>query len=284
VGETGVTLTVRFTTPSINLDDDTYIAHDRPVTYVHFNVSSVASSSSDQSIRLYMDTTAESTVKNVDEQVAWFRNDDSLDQTKLLIDMMIGTTTQDFATGTDDRINWGYSHLSVPAAIGGNEQVAYSVMSSDEKCRSEFINGNSLSNLADDTTGPRACDDNWPVLAVELDLSLSGDYSTYHEGVVTLALDQGKSIYYFGTDFLPYWRGSDGSVSAVDMISDAAVDVDSVLADCAAFDDEMAAAHEAVGGSKYATLTSLVYRQVTGGIEKIWNPVYGVTFKLKYII
>merc|ERR1719199_1410098 len=45
------------------------------------------------------------------------------------------------------------------------------------------------------------------------------------------------------------------------------------LVETAAFDNALIANLSAVGGDKYAALASLVYRQVTGGTQAVWNPL-----------
>jgi len=265
VGDTSVLLTVKFTTPSVDLDNDEATFHDRPVTYVSFTVTSPVP----VSVSIYMDTSAEGVVNNVANQVTWSRGNAT---TGLAADMMVGTTAQNFGSSTSDRINWGFSHLAVATPPDGGS--VSSAMASGTVCRAAFNGGGvGLADVGDDATGPRACNDNWIVLAAQLDLSV-GEALGSASGLVLLALDQGaSSMRYFGQDLAPLWttHSEEGTASA--MLGKAALEASEVLAKAHDADALVVAEHSAAGGDKFATLTSLVWRQTTGALEKVWNPV-----------
>ena len=237
------------------MDNDAADYHDWPLTYISFATS--ASDGSSHSVQVYVDVTAEWVVSDDRHEVAWNRSDEST----LSADMFIGTTTQDFASTTSDRVDWGYGHLAVPSGY-----VVESAMVSAAIARDTFSSGVSLAGVDDDASGPRPANDNCPVLAVEVDISGGS-------GLAMLAYDAPFSINYFGTNMRPIWKGSDGQVSIDTLLASAAAAANDVLMAAATFDRELASKHESVGGKNYATLTSLVYRQTTGGIEKVWDPV-----------
>uniref|UniRef100_A0A7S2DPC0 Glutaminase A central domain-containing protein n=1 Tax=Octactis speculum TaxID=3111310 RepID=A0A7S2DPC0_9STRA len=91
-----------------------------------------------------------------------------------------------------------------------------------------------------------------------------------------MALDQGSSIRYFGSDLKPYWARND--LSTNEMLVQAATVASALRATAESFDQSLYDTHEKTGGTQYADLTSLVYRQTTGGIEKVWNPVVNETW------
>lgn len=312
VGNTGVLFTVKFTTPSMDLDNDASSFHDRPVTYVSLAITSPTP----VSVRVYFDTSAESVVSNVNHQVAWSRgnattttspssqdeekagggNNNSEANAVVVVDMQVGTVAQAFGSSTSDRIDWGHAHLAVlggatsstgkvnnknpdsstssgsSGSISDSGSVS-SAMASHDVCRGAFVSGGSLSEVEDDTTGPRACNDDWVVLAAELDLSVNQGYAT-SSGTLMLALDQGHaSMNFFGLDLAPLWSANPSEANAGAMLAAAGAEAQAVVEECLAFDASLAAKHESVGGPAYATLTSLVWRQTTGAVERCWNPI-----------
>jgi len=88
---------------------------------------------------------------------------------------------------------------------------------------------------------------------------------------LTLAYDQVVSMRYFGTDMMPLWRMR--WLHPFAMLEDVESSRINDLAACAAFDADLISRLTARGGDEYATLGSLVYRQVTGGTQAVWNPV-----------
>lgn len=203
-------------------------------------------------------------------------------------------------------MDWGHAHLAViqPSKESSIGPVA-SAMASANTTRHAFVDPHTggLGVLVDDPTGPRAANNNWPVLAAEIDLSLPGSDTLSSPstavasatGTFLLALDLDASMHYFGTNLPPYWKVAAGTresiktskepirvtstmtttTSAVEMLGMAATQVSTVLAAAHTFDAKLAAEHTSKGGESFATLTSLVYRQVTGALEKVSDPVSG---------
>ena len=206
-------------------------------------------------------------------------------------------------------MDWGHAHLAVvqPTSESFIKSVA-SAMAPANSTRHAFADSHTggLAGLVDDPTGPRAANKNWPVLAVEVDLSIpasatlssSSTAPVSASGAFLLALDLDVALHYFGTDLPPYWKTaalSDSksnnskepprtttrnttitkTISALEILDMAAAQAPAVLAAAHAFDEKMAAKHASKGGESFATLTSLVYRQVTGAMERVRDPVSG---------
>jgi len=177
--------------------------------------------------------------------------------------MQVGASAQNPLGQTSDSINWGWSLVSAPPQGG-----QHSAMASDTSCRTAFASAQYFT-LADDTSGPRGASDKWPVVSLAWDLGTVGSQSASRHAV--LSYDQYQSQRFFGTDMEPLWRKSWGS--AVDLLAAAEDAREQDLAETAAFDKELIANVTAKGGNKYATLLSLVYRQVVGGTQAVWNPI-----------
>ena len=80
-----------------------------------------------------------------------------------------------------------------------------------------------------------------------------------------VAYDDLYSIEYFGRQLRPYWR-RDGD-DAADLLRDAAHDYDELCERCAEFDEELMSNLQAAGGTKYARLAALAYRQAIAGCK-----------------
>jgi hypothetical protein len=98
---------------------------------------------------------------------------------------------------------------------------------------------------------------NQPVMAFAFNLGLvNGVVVNRH---VELAYDEIYSIDYFGEKLQPYWRRN-GATPAT-MLQSADANFDSYMSQCAAFDQQLMTDMTAEGGSQYAQLASLAYRQ-----------------------
>jgi len=85
-----------------------------------------------------------------------------------------------------------------------------------------------------------------------------------------LTLDQTVSMDYYGSKLYPFWQRNFDS--ATELISSVFEGYESLVALTSKFDKDLYDDLSSVGGSKYADLLSLVYRQVTGSLEKTYNP------------
>jgi len=74
-----------------------------------------------------------------------------------------------------------------------------------------------------------------------------------------LAYDDQYSICYFGTNLQAWWRRNGMDMNG--LLPQAAKEYQKLITACASFDDELLKDLGIVGGSKYAAMTSLVYRQ-----------------------
>lgn len=260
----GVELHLSFSTPAIGLDDDITMA-SRPVTHVTFTLTT--KDSQEHAVQLYIDSSAQASVQSNDEQVNWSRPSS---EGNLTI-MQIGTVAQTHLGQGSDRINWGYFMFATPEQASTDSHStgsSYSVMTSADIARAAFANG-TYTKLKDDTSGPRKAwtADNFPVLSMGWNVIVTdGPFEQRH---FIMAYDQVVSMRYFGTEMPPLWRQRWPTATAMLQAAQQARGND--LAAASAFDNELVNNLTAVGGDKYATLASLVYRQVTGGTQAVWN-------------
>ena len=85
-----------------------------------------------------------------------------------------------------------------------------------------------------------------------------------------LLYDDEYSIQYFQQNLRPYWR-RDGK-TAKDLLENASKRLPALKKECDAFDKELMADFESVGGSLYAQLSSLSYRQCIAGSKLAADP------------
>src|SRR5262249_16936183 len=104
---------------------------------------------------------------------------------------------------------------------------------------------------------PRAVSDDQPVMAFVFDLG--GVSSAAVERQVLVAYDELDAILYFGHKLLPYWKRNGATVEQ--MLQKAAADYPLLASRCAHFDETLTTEGSQVGGSKYAQMCALAYRQ-----------------------
>jgi len=239
----GVRVTLTFMNPLLAYDLEIL---SRPVAYLTWDVNSVDGKS--HAVSLYFDNSAEVAVNTSDQKVIWSRN--NLDSLSVL---RIGTSEQRMLekSGDDLRIDWGYFYLAIPKMFTFTD-----VITSNDLARQAFAGKGTLPS-SDDLRMPRAASDDWPVMAVTLDLGNVGAQSVSRH--VILAYDDIYSIEFFNRKLRPYWRRK--GIETSDLLNKANQEYDGLVLKCKSFDDELTADLERAGGEKYAHLATLAYRQ-----------------------
>jgi hypothetical protein len=253
--ESGVRLTLTFTTPSAAITADTIPI--LPITYLTFDVEAIDNQTSHK-VKIYYDNTAEGTVTAPTEVVTW----DDAPLRPGQIAMKIGTVEQNYLAQGSDRINWGYWYINTIFAEG-----VEGTMNSATEARGAFVNGKGLPP-ADDKNKPRACNDNTPVLAVSWDLgSIMPGRPTSR--MLQISYDQISSMNFFGTAMIPLWKHMykdfAGLISNFDYYKTKKM--------CDDLDTKVINELYEIGGAKYATISSLAWRQAVGGTLSVWNSV-----------
>ncbi|HEX7714807.1 MAG TPA: DUF4965 domain-containing protein [Bacillota bacterium] len=239
----GITLQVDFTTPLLpgNLD-----ILSRPVSYVSFTAHS--NDRRPHHLKLYFDVSAEWCVNNPNQKVVGGRK-------KLgagISTMYIGTEEQAVLSrsGDDLRIDWGFINLAT------NDCFQTETVIAANRIRQDFIRHGEL-HTKDLAAGPSVIGSDNPVMACAIDLDeVNGmPVSTF----VTLAYDDIDSIGYFGKHLPAYWRRNGLSFS--EMLESAISEYPEIMRQCAEFNQRLKNDAIQAGGSKYADILSLAYRQ-----------------------
>ncbi len=238
----GVHLTATFFTPALPQEPQIL---SRPLTYLSWTVRSV--DGRPHAVRLGFGASAMLAVNDEQEPVVWGASHVG-DMTVL----HVGTNQQPMLAKAGDnlRIDWGWADLAAPQQPG---------MTTETVGRDEFTKDEATGTLAanDDLDMPRAPRVNLPVMAVFFDLG-NVSATPVNRGAM-LAYDDREAVEYLHRQMPDDWAGSGQTMAQ--MLEQAESQEPALLARAKAFDHELAADLERTGGSDYAQLAILAYRQ-----------------------
>jgi hypothetical protein len=164
--------------------------------------------------------------------------------------------------GDDLRIDWGTALLAVP-------RDAEAIVGDIDYCRDAFIQRGVLS---DEHLLPMPRKSTYwgePVLAVKLGLTC--EQGREGHGLALIGYDDEYAVEYFGRRLRAWWRRhSDASPER--MLNDAYADFFAVQERCIAFDGNLLAEAQRVGGPAYARLCALAYRQAIAACKLVAAP------------
>ena len=141
--------------------------------------------------------------------------------------------------------------MSRPTASAGQTAVL-----SDREARDSFARNGSVPN-AGDSRKPRQASDQWPVLATVLDMGRVSTAPVSRH--LLLAYDDQYSIELMGKRLKPYWQRN--GMSFAHMLGEAEKGYASVRRRCEELDRRLTADLKRAGGSDYADICALAYRQ-----------------------
>jgi hypothetical protein len=238
-----VAFDMMFITPALvsNLD-----ILSRPITYITWDIRSA--DGKEHSVQLYMDCGAEIAVNTADQTVTW-----SVPAISGLSALRLGSSEQPVLAkkGDDLRIDWGYAYLAIP-----EKQKAQMQVGERKKLFSGFIQNVNL-QPATDLVQPHKVSEGKITMASAWEVGKVGGKNV--TSLAMLAYDDISSIRYFNTQLSAYWKRTGTTIEQ--LLPQALSDFPKLSAECATFDLDLTRDLGASGGSKYADMTSLVYRQ-----------------------
>lgn len=237
-----VKVVLDFLTPALPTDLDVY---SRPVTYLNWTVRSLDGKSHD--VQLYTSMSSELAVNEPSQKVVWNRK-----QWGSLTALKIGTADQTLFSpmGDDVRIDWGYAYLLA------NRGKAVSAIAPNASLLAQFLrHGHVDGGMA--TVKPTAPADGRPTAAFTFNLGSVSSSPTERQAMV--GYDQAYNIDYYGQKLRPYWRRT--GAGPAELFQKAAREYSGLEAKCASFDRAVDRDADKVGGTKYAEIVSLAYRQ-----------------------
>ncbi|MBB5351837.1 hypothetical protein HNR46_002076 [Haloferula luteola] len=236
----GVEIDLTFMTPA--LPEDMALL-SRPVTYLTYDVRST--DGKEHTVSVFFGASAELTVNEPGQAVEWQGGAD-----EGLTVLKMGSKEQRILgkKGDDLRIDWGYLYVSAPesatesTAFSRPNELAFAFAASDLRST-----GNQGESEHADQAGAGI---SLKPLKVGAETA-----STW----LMVAYDDLYSIQFNHSNLRPYWR-KDGW-EASDLLVASAKEYESLKKRCEAFDSELFADLEKMGGVRYAKLSSLAFRQ-----------------------
>jgi hypothetical protein len=248
-----VHVTMTFMQPALPTDLN---ALSLPLSYINWEVYS--DDGATHSVQIYDSTSSELAVNSYSQVVTWQRG-----TAGTLTTLDVGTTAQTYFSPVGDqvRIDWGYAYAAASASLS-TSSIGY-----DTTEINTFTANGALTNT-DDPDVPRAVSSNQPVMAYAFDLgTVSASVVSRH---VIVAYNEIYSIDYFGESLTPYWARNGTTVQQ--MLSNAETNFSLYQTECAAFDTSLMTDLTGEGGSQYATITALAYRQTFAGMGLAADP------------
>lgn len=241
-GDSHVRVTMTFMSALLPHDLDVF---SRPLSYIIWDVRSIDGATHE--IGLYDSTSSLLTVNTPSQPVVWGR-----EESAGLTALKAGAANQTYfePAGDDTRINWGYAYAATPSSA------AESAIGGDAELIGSFGATGSLPRT-DDARQPRPPTDDEPVMAFAFALGRVGASPVSRHVIV--AYDEVYSIKWFGSRLRPYWRRNGAAPS--DLLIAAERDYPVLLKRCRKFDEDLMADMTAQGGSRYARVAALAYRQ-----------------------
>lgn len=254
----GIDLKLTFTSPLL-LDDLDLVA--RPVSYITSEVK--ANDGKDHDVRIWMGVSSTLAVHTPSQEVVAERyTSQGLELLKA------GTVEQPILQRSGDgvRIDWGYVYVAVPQSQKSTQYLSNQapVFGSSE--------GSGVHFSADQITGRSI------MMNTILDYGTVG--SKQEEQFVMLAYDDLYSVQYFGENLRPWWNKS-GNNAIENEIQAAADSYKQVFSKAEAFDRELRQETTDVGGSKYAELCIMAYRQSVAAHKLLESPQGDLLFMSK---
>jgi hypothetical protein len=239
--QSGVRLQLTFFTPALPSDLDVL---SRPVTYITVAVS--ATDGAMHKVSVLFDVDPVIAVNDRSQKVTSFRQ-----QTEELGVLSTGSQEQKMLgrSGDDLRIEWGYFHLAVPHS----ERAAMAIAPH----AAEYFAAHGTVPRSDSLRMPEPAGGDAAHLTAVLELGEVG--ATAVERHVLVAYTEDYAIQYLQRNMRPYWQRNDLPVE--EMLDRAEQERAALETKGQAFDKELQADLEKVGGKPYAAIAILSYRQ-----------------------
>ena len=243
--EGGVELEATFLTPAF---PDDLMRMARPLTYIRFRLH--ATDGKSHQVKLWLDASA---AFCVDDDASKVRLEKQ--ESPLYDDLFCGTEDQRILNKAGDliRIDWGTFHFVCPKAYG------FDTFFGNVNTRKHFCRTGQVVKTDIDLSQTYDCLGCPPFMIANKELTVTPQGE---ECMICVAYDDVKSIEYFGEQLEGYWT-KDG-MTFNEMLADSVSTADAMYQKAEQFDAELDAQARAAGGSRYADLLNLTYRQCIG--------------------
>jgi hypothetical protein len=248
-------LQLTFTTPLLMDNLDIFA---RPVSYISYKVKTNVGQQ--HKVSIYLGTSTDIAVNKPSQEVTTT----AYEANQLSI-LKAGTVEQPILQkkGDDLRIDWGYLYVAVPKSANTLQYItpASEAINSfiDHKYRNTIQRGKQISLNSISSFGTVG--------------------SAYREQFVEIGYDDLYPIQYFGTNLKPWWKTGKNTIETE--LSQAALQYKLVLAKCDAFNEKMYRDARKAGGSHYADLCAMAYRQSIAAHQLVKSPQGDLLFLSK---
>ena len=265
-----IDLDLAFTSPLLmdNLD-----LLSRPVSYIDYAAHSTDGQA--HKVVVYLGVSGDIAVNKPDQEVkASQYSKDGLDIQK------VGTTSQPVLQkkGDDVRIDWGYGYVAVPAAYKAEQRTSYymdrdpfTTAALDQRPSGGVKDGFVPKPGGGETLPPVGLGATGTDVVLHTFIPFGRVAADRVRRTALLAYDEGEAIQYFGQNLRPWWnRNGDKTIEGE--LKDAMDQHDAVLAKCKDFNQKLRTQAQAAGGTKYARLCELAYRQSVAAHQLVKSP------------
>ncbi|MCZ4225244.1 glutaminase family protein [Pedobacter rhodius] len=252
-----VNLEVTFTAPLL-LNDIALTA--RPISYISYAVKSTDAKA--HKVDLYFSASTNIAVNTPDQAVTAKKS--TVNNLSILT---AGTIEQPILQKKADdlRIDWGYMYVAVPEKFKATQYINKQAESLNSFLGAKYPLADEVSN------------------AKELNLSSIIPFGSVSENSVEKYLMMGyddlKSVEYFGMQLAPIWKKSGEKFET--QLANADKDYVSIVKKCADFNAKLYADAEKAGGTAYAKLCELAYRQSIAAHKIVYAPNNDILFLSK---
>lgn len=245
-GTVGLKLT--FTSPLL-MDDLDLLA--RPISYISYEV--VAKDGKKHDVKIHQEVSSDIAVYMADQQEV----EGQAYQDGNLSILKAGTVEQPvFQKAADDmRIDWGYLYVAAP--LDNNVK--------------QFISGYDEDINKSPNETHEAGTYRGKSLSLHTEISLGQVGATPMQRFLTIGYDEVYAIQYFDEDLRPWWN-KNGDFAFETQLHAAVKDYETLMQQCADFDDALRGRVEQAGGAKYAHLCVLAYRQSIAAHTLVESP------------
>ena len=237
----------------------------RPVSYVTFDVN--ATDGKSHAVQLYFSEAGTMATNTAGQEVVA-----DLGNTKSLQWLKVGTREQPVLKkkGDNVRIDWGYAYLTVPQSA--NAQLSPGALTT---LKTSFLE---RGTLPAGKQGPALGTAQALGMAVAMPLGSVGAKTVQKH--ILLGYDDLYSVQYFGENLRPWWN-RDGKTTMPALLQTAEADYATIQQRSDAFDAKLRADAAQAGGTKYADLCVLAYRQAIAAHKIVASPKGEVLFLSK---
>ncbi|WP_321996627.1 glutaminase domain-containing protein [Draconibacterium orientale] len=239
----GVEISMNFLSPILIEDLDMV---SRPLTYVSWEINSI--DGEEHNAEIYFEISALAAVNTRGQRVNW----QNYESGELQV-LKVGNVDQPVLekSGDDIRIDWGYLY-----AAANTSSVNQFFAGRSEDAIVSFVESGKLPGINNEDQGSRVVEGQ-KVLAYTIPVTVKATGKT--EKHIMLAYDDIFSVEYFGKRLEGYWKKKFKNMDQ--LLTTAEQEYTAIKKRCDAYDLNLNAEAESVGGKEYATICALAYRQ-----------------------